>query len=271
MTSAVCVYDFTAPEADRAELDGWLREWCKKWSYQLEEGEETGYRHYQGRCSLKIKKRLSYVIRHYKPIDGIHWSITSGENRDNDFYAVKEDTRVAGPWRDTDNNQRIPRDIRGIVLRPWQEELRVLMADTRNTRTVHILYDPKGNSGKSTFTRYMMAHDLGELLPCVNDNMALMQVCQCVGPKVCYIIDMPRCMNKDKLYGLYSAIEQIKGGFSYDMRYKYKRCLFDPPNVLVFTNTLPDRALLSIDRWMCLMIEDNQLVTKDWDTLEGSP
>ena len=32
----------------------------------------------------------------------MHWSQTSNENKDNDFYACKDETRLAGPWTDKD-------------------------------------------------------------------------------------------------------------------------------------------------------------------------
>ena len=31
----------------------------------------------------------------------------------------------------------------------------------------------------------------------------------------CYLIDIPRSIEKDKLYGMFSAIEEIKGGYAW--------------------------------------------------------
>ena len=58
MTSknSIAVWDFTLPGdfGDKETLNNWLREKCKKWTYQLEKGA-SGYIHYQGRISLKNK------------------------------------------------------------------------------------------------------------------------------------------------------------------------------------------------------------------------
>lgn len=273
MTNAVCTYDFTVPAegegdtGDREWLDEWLEEYCKKWSYQLERGD-SGYLHYQGRCSLGQKKRLGYVVKNYKPLHGIHWSITSNECKGDMFYVTKEDTRVLGPWKDTDHKIHVPRDIRRIKqLRPWQEELMGIMMEDED-RCVYILYDPVGNSGKSIFARYMQVHGHAQQVPPLNDNKDIMQLIMCMEESRAYIMDMPRCMNKDRLYGVYSAIETLKSGWVYDTRYKFKQRLFDPPTVLVFTNVLPDRGMLSKDRWVLYMIgEDKQLLEMDWDAV----
>lgn len=62
-------------------------------------------------------------------------------------------------------------------------------------------------------------------------------------------MDMPRAMKKDKLGGMYSAIETIKDGYAWDDRYQFKEKAFDSPNIWIFTNTAPDMDLLSRDRW----------------------
>ena len=113
----MCVWDFTIP-AEKTNLDSLkdiLKEHCKKFVFQLEEGE-SGYKHYQGRVSLKVKARKGPKLNLTE-----HWSITSGENKDNDFYVMKSDTRIGGPWSDKD--LYIPRQSRNIILKKWQQEI----------------------------------------------------------------------------------------------------------------------------------------------------
>ena len=57
----ICVYDFTVPDMDLMQLKETLKKHCKKWAFQKEKGS-TGYIHYQGRLSLKLKKRLKNVL-----------------------------------------------------------------------------------------------------------------------------------------------------------------------------------------------------------------
>ena len=77
-----------------------------------------------------------------------------------------------------------------------------------------------------------------------------------------YIIDMPRSVNKDRLYGLMSGIETIKDGYAYDDRYSFKEQYFDCPNIWVFSNKQLDMEYLSIDRWRMWRInEDKALIS----------
>jgi len=140
-----CVWDFTLTKSevkDLSDLKDKIKKDCKKWCFQLERGE-SGYEHYQGRVSLKIKSRKGpswYKIR---------WSPTSGENKDNDFYCCKDDTRIAGPWKDTDKEIYMPRQFRDIKLYQWQQFI-LDSVKIFDDRTINLLYCPEGNKGKST-------------------------------------------------------------------------------------------------------------------------
>uniref|UniRef100_UPI004048BC6C hypothetical protein n=1 Tax=Algoriphagus sp. TaxID=1872435 RepID=UPI004048BC6C len=141
--NALCAWDFTLPAEclNLSELKEFLKEHCKSWCFQKEKGADTGYLHWQGRVSLKVKARKGPTL------EKCHWSPTSTENKDNDFYVMKGDTRVEGPWSDKDIY--IPRQTRDITLRPWQLQV---LADKGvwDTRTINCIICPKGNIGKST-------------------------------------------------------------------------------------------------------------------------
>lgn len=259
--NAVCTWDFTLNEdvATKDEIINKLKEHCKKWCFQLEIGE-SGYKHYQGRVSLKLKSRKGPKL-----FKGIHWSPTSSNNKDNLFYVTKDLTRIDGPWKDDDVVKYIPRQFRDITLWPWQSSV-IDINKIFNDRTINLIYDPDGCNGKSTVA------SIAELLygaidlPPINDCKELMQaMCdECMDnnvrdPKAVFI-DMPRAMDKERLYGIYSAIEQIKKGKLYDTRYKYKKWWIDSPNIWVFSNHLPDLSLLSKDRWIIWTItKDHKL------------
>lgn len=76
--------------------------------------------------------------------------------------------------------------------------------------------------------------------------------------------DMPRAMPKQALHGLYTAIEQIKKGKVYDLRYHYKDWWFDSPQIWVFSNTMPDRSLLSADRWKVWTVHETTFELEPW-------
>ena len=56
-------------------------------------------------------------------------------------------------------------------------------------------------------------------------------------------------MKKDKLGEFYAGIEMIKNGYAYDKRYSPTKVRFGRPNIIIFTNTLPEWSLMSLDRW----------------------
>lgn len=90
-------------DAGRKEIEDFLKQHCKKWCYQLELSA-SGSHHYQGRVSLKEKSRLAGLVKLWK---GPHFSMTSNENRTNNFYVEKTDTRIDGPWKDTDKKKAL--------------------------------------------------------------------------------------------------------------------------------------------------------------------
>lgn len=272
MTYVQCaVWDFRANEDNftQSDLQSWLKSNCKKWTFQKEKGD-SGYVHWQGRFSL-IKKRIKSVI--LKMQDGFNYlEPTSKDNWLTEyFYAMKEDTRIEGPWRDSDNQpsggaaEYIPIQYRDLTLRPWQQKV-LETATVFNSREINLIYDPCGNKGKSTVAAIAELQHNGLDMPPLNDFKELVallcDICmdrnlRTVSP---IFFDLPRAIDKTRLHGLYSAIEQVKKGKLYDCRYHYKSWWIDSPVIWVFSNIQPDTNLLSSDRWKIWTIEDNVLV-----------
>lgn len=266
--NACCVWDFTAPEhmfEDVAEegdmstesvLKELLTDMCKMWTFQLEEGTETGYRHFQGRVSLKIKRRFPTFGSEYH----FHWSPTSNANKDNNFYVLKDETRIRGPWSyPVDTNGFIPSHLQNITLHPWQEYIKSQARfDRIERRTINVVVDPEGNKGKSFLAMYLTAHGLAECIPPVDSFKDVMQMVMGLDKVPLYIIDLPRGLPKERMGSFYSGVETVKNGYAFDTRYKMKRMLFEIPNIWVFSNSLPDKQLMSRDRWKFWSIDANQ-------------
>lgn len=260
--NAVADWDFTlgCDLISFEELKQKLGATCKKWTFQKEKGDETGYLHYQGRVSLKIKNRKGPNLK-----KGIRWSPTVTENVGVLDYVTKEHTRVEGPWNHNDPEVYLPRQYRNIKLYPYQDTI-IKSKDIFEARGIDAIIDLEGNKGKSTIAA------LGEILhggidcPAINDCTKLVQyICNyCMDnnirdPKLIFM-DLPRAMNKESLYGIYSAIEQIKKGKLVDDRNHGKSWWIDSPRVWVFSNHVPDLTLMSKDRW--------RLWTINKDTME---
>lgn len=266
MTTTPCaVWDWTlsakegdADERSKDTVVDVLKQMFKKWTFQLERGD-SGYLHYQGRGSL-IKKRRAGELNKLLGTLGVgdmHVTPTVTENTQGEpFYVMKADTRVDGPWSDNEKEVFIPYQYRGLMDRLFPYQQRIWdSADSRDSRTINYIYCKTGNNGKSTIASLCDLNGRGLDLPPVNDSEKLIaSVCdilmakQCRDPKVVFV-DMPRAMDKRKLGGMYTAIEQIKKGKVFDLRYSYKEWWFDSPQVWVFGNTPPDTSMMSMDRW----------------------
>jgi hypothetical protein len=237
-------------------VKSWLKGIAKRFVFQREEGD-SGYNHYQGRLSLVKKRRKHEALKLFENPPNYFEPTTNKEYQSGDaFYVTKIDTRIEGPWKDTDEEVYVPRQVREMGdLRPFQQHI-VNDVDKWDKRSINLVYCKSGNKGKSSLVSYMRAMKLGRALPPVNDFKDLLRmVCDLPTSKL-YLFDMPRAMNKDKMFQFYSAVETIKDGYAYDDRYSFKEKVFDCPNIWIFCNVLPDLNLLSMDRWKIWDIDD---------------
>lgn len=258
MGSPVCTFDFTLKKDgndDPHAIIANLKEWCKKWVFQ-DEKSDSGYEHFQGRVSLIKKNRLGELVNKTKDVfPGIHWSITSNAVHEgqNFNYVMKADTRVAGPWSDKEYEEPpvLTRQLKTFneqEMRPWQKQVSEMVKEL-DDRSIKLIVDHEGNSGKSIFSEYLEYHGHAYEIPPFRLMEDIMQCVMGIKTQSCYVIDMPRAMKKDKLSEFYSGLEALKNGVCYDKRYSFKKRRMDRPQVLVFTNVDPCWEYMSRDRW----------------------
>lgn len=255
-----------------------LNQLAKHYIFQLEKGHETGYLHWQGRMSLIKKTYKTSLLKLWKditdlpPPNYLEPTVNPPKTFDYECYAAKADSRVGKTYTDIDEDQQpvyIPRQYRNKIdnLRPFQSQI-LKSAEEFDDRIINLIYDATGCKGKSTVSALAELLGKGIDLPPVNDADQLIQSCCniCEGRKIRdpspIFVDLPRAMNKDRLNGIYTAIEQIKKGKLYDLRYKYKVWWIDSPQIWVFTNIEPDLKMLSLDRWRIWEIDDNNELVK---------
>lgn len=260
------------PEALRAQLPSI----AKKWTFQEEKGD-GGYEHYQGRISLFKKRRKGELMKLMQsvecPVPEYLQPTTSGEHQKVAFYAMKADTRVAGPWSDKDKVQWMAPEYAAPAggWWPWQSEV-IDSIDERDRRIIHLVVDPRGNNGKTHLAMHLEQSQQAVVLPTLQDAK---EICECVcdelmsaeerDPK-CVLMDLPRAMSKKALSGIFTAIENIKNGKVVDRRYSYRKWFFRPPQVWVFSNRMPNMAYMSADRWRVWTIDsDHNLVPYEVD------
>lgn len=243
----------------------WCNEWGKAWTFQKEKGD-TGYEHYQGLISLKIRRTeaaakkiimdTSTLPEYFAPV--ANPNLKAGTEA---FYVTKPETRIEGPWSDKDQPVYVPRHVRDMTtLYPWQQTI----ADSANvydSRGIDLIVDHKGNRGKSCLTAYLRVHKIGRGIPFINDYKDLMRMVMDMPKSPLYLLDMPRAINKERLNQLWAAIETVKSGYAYDDRYTFKEADFDRPRIWVFTNEFPDMSCLSGDMWRFWEISENGQLT----------
>ncbi len=259
MATQVTGYNFTIHEnhnewkLDTNKLITELRQWAKKWVFQLERCPETSRLHLQGRMSLIKKLRPSELAG--RCTFKAHFSVTTtGEHNKATFsYVMKADSRVEGPWIDTEYEDP-PVLTRQLVKfeekekYPWQVKIEG-WCNEEDDRSIKLIHDTIGNSGKSIMAEYLEYHKKAFEIPPLKDMEDIMQFCMSFKAQKVYLVDMPRAMKKDKLAGFYSGLECLKNGYVYDKRYAAKRRRFDRPQVIVFTNVVPNWEFMSTDRW----------------------
>lgn len=246
-----------------------MRQVGKKWSFQREQAA-GGNPHYQGRVSLHKKKRLAELraLLRDTNLTTAHWSPSSTNSGASFSYVTKLDTRIAGPWHDTDEVPEVfvmPDDIAEIEkLRPWQQRIVTWATHHKwERRKIVTVVDLVGGVGKTTLKRWLQCHhrEHVQILPPLSDAKDMAQFIMSTRRDTtrCYVIDIPRaCTDAKVLARLYGALETIKDGSCYDTRYKGREMVFTPPRVLVFTNTTPELKWMSKDRWVTLNIDETE-------------
>lgn len=246
--------DFNFPVRDPYEtvdqVHARLRPWFKKYIFQKEKSE-NGYVHWQGRGSL-IKKAVHDKIKGQL---GFHNDPTTNEEfKKKSFqYVMKEQTRIDGPWddRDYDEPAVMTRQLESFLqlpLRPYQQQIKDMITVPCD-RSIIVIYDPIGNSGKSIFSEYLEYLKVAYEIPTFDKLEDIMFCVMGLKTYPCYIVDMPRGLPKRSLSQFYSGLECLKNGVAYDKRYQFRKRRFDRPHIVVFTNVLPKWNLLSLDRW----------------------
>lgn len=215
-------------------------------------GDETGeggYRHWQCRFKFKVGKELATLLNQFGVRKGKGCNFTKTHVRN--FEYCKKGGKYYCSWEGALAKYQC------LELRDWQAQLEELFKH-QDERTVCVVYDPIGNHGKTYFAKYMQATHQAQYVPQMDSAMDIMAFAlekPCAG----YVVDLPRSESAKVKRGMWSAIEQLKNGYIYDKRYKYRDEWRDPARIIVFCNELPDMDTLSEDRWQVLTISESSL------------
>lgn len=143
----------------------------------------------------------------------------------------------------------------------WQKEVYNKIFDFSTTppsfkdpdqRKIISIVDKKGNSGKSSFFKWMYyqhAEDIGRIG--YGTAAQLRSSAVNLGKKKLYIVDLARSKSKDdRQEDLLSVLEDIKSGLVTNAMFgSGKTLLMEPPHIIVSSNYVLNYELLSEDRW----------------------
>jgi len=236
-----------------AQIQTRLLPLCNRLVYQSEVGA-NGTPHIQGACELKTKMRYS----EFNLPNTIHWESMRNDGAAFD-YCLKADTHDGLHRFEYDSTNRLrevmARHMEGVTeLRPWQTWVEALHNTIPDKRTIHWLWEPTGNCGKTWFAKYMcLKYPLTCISTCSARSADIVTIAH--EDYTTYLFDFPRC-NGD--FTPYQALECLKNGMVSDGKLKKKMelKLFHCPHIICFANQPPDTSKLSADRWCIKKIDE---------------
>lgn len=240
-----------------SDLQVLLSKQAKKYVFQLERGDETGFDHYHIYVELKKKQRMTEIKKWIG--DFPHLDKIKNTRKDIDRtqgYCQKIETRMEGPWffnlKAKYQGQDLPKKE---DLYPWQKEILEICLSTNSDRLVHWYWEPTGGVGKSTFAKYLAWHH-GDTV-CVTTASKSADILTCANENYqSYVFDFPRTLGPT--FCPFNAIEQLKNGMISDAKLK-KECrniITWKANVVIFSNHPPDTDKLSSDKWRIVELRD---------------
>lgn len=134
-----------------------------------------------------------------------------------------------------------------------------------HSRHIYSLVDTKGNSGKSSFFKWLFYNNpqtIGRIG--YGSASQLRSSAVNMGNKNLYIVDLARSKSKeDRQEDLLSVLEDLKSGLVTNAMYgSGKTLLIPPPHIIVSSNYILKYELLSADRWRVFEIDSNLKLKK---------
>lgn len=255
-----CVWCITLnnyTDKELEQLEQWSKRMCKKWVYGKECGEEETP-HIQGVFSLKRKLRFAQVKKELSDRYHIEQCISwLGSVR----YCMKENNYSYHGLKEHEIEEE-PEEYNGedIIKKEdfyeWQKKCFEFLRQKADCRSIYWIYERTGNTGKSSFAKYMAWHyntlicqkgKYGDIMNMAFNCKSLKNV----------IFDIPRSSMSNVSY---NAIESIKGGTIINTKYETGQKIIGNVNIVIFSNFPPNLEELSADRWKVYTISKGDLV-----------
>lgn len=235
-------------EENVEELKNTFKCFCDKWIFQAEDTTENP--HYQAyvHTTEKIRPKTLAVQWNaaHRGIE-VRASSTAGKLALSK-YAMKQDTRVAGPW--ADRKIYMGKDLWPQERWPaWEQTVYRFLMEEPDDRTLNWVHDPVGSQGKTKFIKCMaFNHGFGFLS--YGNAADLLNVVSKTPNKPGYLFNLTRTKPKTvSSEELYATLESVKDGMFINTKYETSEVFMDPPHIWVFSNQLPITANCTQSRW----------------------
>ncbi|QMW68649.1 replication-associated protein [Crucivirus-93] len=254
-----------------------IDEKCVEYAYQKEEGEIDGTPHIQFAMKFENPRSWAAIVKkltkNVQDEDKTKYDV-EGKPKNNFHlekaknwiacmkYCSKDDTCVGGKVKveKVKDPYILDDPLEGNDLHPWQKELELELEVKADKRSIIWYYDHEGNSGKTTFAKYLcikypgeviyMAGKAADLKYGVFDYHQTQDAMVLKGFKRQYLrIVMFDLTRSTEDFISWQGIEEVKNGIFYNTKYKSGMCLYNCPHVIIFANFKPNKLKLSLDRW----------------------
>lgn len=112
----------------------------------------------------------------------------------------------------------------------------------QDDRQITWINDPKGNSGKTWFSKYLLANEHAIRFT----NGKCKDIAYAYNYEKYIIFDFSRSTENHINYGI---IEDLKNGMLFSSKYESTCKMFKPPKIIIMANFEPDKSKMSLDRW----------------------
>lgn len=217
---------------------------CDYYIFSLEMGETTKRLHFQGFMLLTKKKTMLWLKNHFN--NTAHLEKTIGNKEQNIKYISKKPIEL---YEGGIKFDKIELPI--ISFKNWHNTIIDILNNKPDNRTIHVFIDPIGGIGKSEFGKWlMMTRNTNYTETLMIPNGKTNDICNLIykldkKPKN-IIVDIPRTAQSRLNYDVF---EQIKNGYIVNYKFETGHCIFNIPNLIIFTNNHLEYEKLSKDRW----------------------
>jgi len=216
-----------------------------RYLWRPQEGVEDGTHHLQG-C-IRFPKRVRPYPGEFPDRLYLCWE-KARDWKSLKTYCARDETSTGPIHTNMPGIPKLDDPMEGLSRKPWQKMIMEIIDKPPDKRKIYWFYDSEGQSGKTTFAKYLVIYNqaiyvdgkANDIKHMIADRLKINSM-----PRI-VIFDFVR---SKECYVSYEAIEAVKNGIFFSGKYESSQVVFNNPHVICFANFRPDESKLSADRW----------------------